>query len=245
MWLFDQAVRAPNASNVGLVNEVFGNPPESSSQPFGWTHNSHGPAIAFTATNQGLSNLCGSSGYLRAAMIPTDRVTILMIRRKQDTTNRGNIHFGTTGGGTDTCKAFCPYVDAQIYWDFGGASGSNRLTTSALSWNTEVDIFGFVAGANGLAIYRNGALIASSATAVTRTDGGTFGLNASGDLVDINFFAILNAEWNPTQMLDWMARPYQMLNQRASFLRLFNFIAGPSVARGRVGQQAVQRASSW
>ncbi len=220
LWVFNQAAVAPNASNVRIVNEVFGNPPASGFQPHGWTQNSHGPAIAFTAVNQGLNDLCGGSSYLRTAMIPTQRITVLMIRRKQDLTLRAGVHFGT-GSGTETCKAFAPYVDGKIYWDFGGASGANRLESGVLSWGTEVDLLGFVAGANGMAIYRNGVQVASQGTAVSRTDAGVFSLNATGDLVDINFFAILNAEWLPSQMLEWMANPYAMLlrpRARRSFM---------------------------
>lgn len=208
LWVFTrQGASGPNGGNIRIVDESLGRIPNScGNTSLGWTQNSHGPALRLAATSDFLA------GIISPFHVPADRVTILMIRRKHDTTLRTGVHFGINSGA-ETCAAFCPFSDGNIYWDFGSGA-SNRLTVSGLSWNTEVDRLGFVAGTGGMAAYRNGVKVGSQTTAVTRTSGTVaFNLNSGADLVDMNFFAVLNAEWTPSQMLEWMANPYAMLYQ--------------------------------
>lgn len=245
LWVFNGAAQAASLQTVGLYNAVYGNTPYRLRNTSGYAQNSHGPALMMSAASpQWIEDLCGASSYLRSLMIPTARITVLMIRNKTDTTLRTGNHFGISGG-TTFCTALCPYTDSKIYWDFGGNTGDNRLTSSALTWTTDVDVLGFVAGARGMAIYRNGTQVAVKTPAVTRTDGGTFSLNGSSDKVDVNFFAILNAEWLPSQMLEWMANPYALLLDSS-----WPLVSSGSSSIGLMnrffrGNQAVQRASSW
>jgi len=67
-------------------------------------------------------------------------------------------------------QAHAPWSDGNVYFDFGGADGSNRLTVSGLGLATgKLYHMVFVAGASGMKIFFNGLLVGSSSTPVTRT----------------------------------------------------------------------------
>lgn len=68
------------------------------------------------------------------------------------------------------CQAIAPWSDNNIYFDFGGSSGANRLTITGQSWPLNSwNHMVFVAGVSGMRVWRNGLLIGSSTTAVTRS----------------------------------------------------------------------------
>ena len=68
------------------------------------------------------------------------------------------------------CQAIVPWSDNNIYFDFGGSSGVNRLTITGQSWPLNSwNHMVFIAGSIGMQVWRNGLLIGSSATAVTRS----------------------------------------------------------------------------
>jgi hypothetical protein len=244
LWVFNGAATGPNAGSAPIYNEVLGNPSATISQSIQYTQNAMGPAFKMTATS-GFQNLTGVGSYARAFMVPTERITILYIRSVDATDNQ--VSWGIEGGTTRQCKAIVPLnADNTIYWDFGGASGDNRLTASGLTWTAgKVDILGFVAGARGSAIYRNGIKVASQTVAITRTDDGTFHLNNSGHAGTCNFFAILNAEWTPSQMIEWMGDPFAMLSVPRPWLAA---TGGGAAFLPKIyfdSNIAVQRASSW
>src|SRR5215472_8627686 len=61
--------------------------------------------------------------------IPTARATVLVIRRKTDSTARASSMFGcrSINTGTEIFNCHCPYSDGVVYWDFGGNTGANRI----------------------------------------------------------------------------------------------------------------------
>jgi hypothetical protein len=86
---------------------------------------------------------------------------------------RQSTMFGFESGSR--MQTHCPWSDGNIYWDFGGSAAPNRLTVSGQSfalnaWNHMV----FIAGAIGSQVWRNGLLIGSSSTAISRTAGNDF-----------------------------------------------------------------------
>lgn len=159
-----------------------------------------------------------SYGISFCTFLPTQRATVLCLRRKTDTTLRAAALFGENTGGNARCGAHAPYNDGVAYWDFGGSASPNRLSAAGLTFSTDIEAWAFVAGSRGSAIYQNGRLVASQSTAITRTgafDGSsTFYLNqgnsSSADDIELHFFAILDAEWTAEQVKAWTADPYLM-----------------------------------
>jgi hypothetical protein len=181
--------------------------------------------LSFSNVNDNVSIAASS-----ADVTPTQRATVLVVRRKHDTTARASFLFGATAAGTtDRCAASVPFNDGTVYWDFGNTSGPGRLSVAGLTFTTDPEMWAFVAGSRGMAIYRDGLLLASSSTATSRVDiGGEFAVNAgpvSGDLEDVSFFALLDAEWTAEQVQAWVADPYLMLAPPSKAL-----LVGPPLA---------------
>lgn len=71
-------------------------------------------------------------------------------------------------------NAHAPWSDNNIYWDFGGSTGNNRLTVTGQTWNTTSwNHLVFQSTRQGLRAYRNGLLVGSTSIAVTRTASAT------------------------------------------------------------------------
>jgi hypothetical protein len=173
------------------------------------------------------------SGY---DIIGTSRVTYLIVRqRKSATLSQGN-SMGIQAGGqlNSVAGAIYPYTDSHVYWDFGNNAGANRLVWSGYTVSAKVEVWAFVAGTMGSAIYFNGEQVAVQSTAITRTvnsaSTGTIGMNV-GDLIttsdgaDILFFAVLDAEWNAGQVQFWSEDPFGPLR-----LSLAKFAPSPAAA---------------
>lgn len=246
LWAFNDAMYHPGNTAGGPYNSVNDTPAAlvASAPANGWTRNAAGPA--YSSLPSAIS-LTGTAAFQSNHMIPADRVTILMIMRLPSATISNGQLSGVGNGGTDVCKFFFPSWPNDLIFDFGGASGSNRLATTA-TFTTQVYYYAFVAGARGMAIYRNGVKLASQTTAVTRTLGGAFSLARSSDAAEFNFLAFLNAEWLPSQVAEWMADPYAMVRQtsRRRFLP-GEVSAGAAFLPKHLPRStvAVQRASTW
>ncbi|MFN4897096.1 MAG: LamG-like jellyroll fold domain-containing protein, partial [Pseudomonadota bacterium] len=89
---------------------------------------------------------------------------------KLNSTGRRHILFAIDSGQFDRILATISWSANEFFWDFGGFSGSNRVTVNGLTRNTtNYDHYVFSAGSNGLRAWINGQLIGSSSTGVTRT----------------------------------------------------------------------------
>lgn len=175
-------------------------------------------ASTWGATPKGIAlhtdSAASKQGYLYAGSdwLPTSNVTIFVAKRKDDTTNRQSSAFGVsdTAVNATRCQAHVPWSDGTVYWDFGGSSGSNRVSIASLTMGD--DVWAFRAGASGLAIFQNGISRASSSTAVTRTattypfaignayDNSIGNMRYNGDLAKFAIFAIFDVELPDTEI---------------------------------------------
>lgn len=172
-----------------------------------WGSNPHG-MCGRTAAATDYWNLGNGDSFLSTA-----RQTFIYVRRKHSATISGTGHFGTPTISTDAARiqCFCPYVDGVVYWRWGNSSAESSI--GGLSF-VGVEYWVFVGGPKGTAIYRNGRRLASNSTAAGRENvGSDFTINlmdSTGDLVDVNLFAILDAEWTAAQVAAWYADPYSL-----------------------------------
>lgn len=116
--------------------------------------------------------------------VPTTEVTIAFTYQKTDTTARDSAAFGIPDAGNVArrCNVSLPWQDNSIYWDFGGTSGNNRISTTSVSNLDKDNTFVFSAGPRGMEIWRNGFLVisASGVPSARSATTGTFRLMASG-----------------------------------------------------------------
>lgn len=200
-----------------------------------WVTNSHGKALYFGSTFSGMdvgfhpsreSYDLDYPEYLNFATV-TRGQTVLVIRRKVDTTARASSLFGVedAGGGIPTsarCGAHVPFSDGTVYWDYGNNTGANRLTVAGLSFTTNVEKWIFTAGPRGSNIWRNGIKVAEQSTPLTRvvTDqfsnfggpvingGNGIPTSTGGDLQELNFIMYIASQWSDEMCRWWFGEPY-------------------------------------
>jgi hypothetical protein len=196
---------------------------------------SHGPQVP-TAT--GLIGFTTISDVVQIApdssqLISTTQVTLLLVRRKMDGTARAACHIGVDDDPATLvtrCNAYVPYNDGTVKWTFGGSTdGTTKVTISGLTFTPELpEAWAFVAGPNGMAVYLNGVLLGSHATPAARTaateqftlnQGGTIGV--TGDITEVSFAAVLDAEWNEEQVKEWSANQACMFAPRPLATRYY------------------------
>ncbi len=236
--LFNDGVSTPllMPGSIVMTTVVHGAP--------AWTSNREGRAYQFPTLNDYI-------GFTPPAVIAgvdaigtTTAVTILVVRRKLDTTARSSSLFGFNAGSTaQNVNAHVPYNDGVTYWDFGGTSAPNRLSVAGLSFSaTTPERWVFPAGPQGSSIWQNGVKVASQSTAVTRTANanGGFELNhaqGGADLVEFNFFQVIDRQWSDDLCQWWSAEPYAHLYTETA--RTYAFLAGgglnPAATTGRLG----------
>src|SRR6185295_8551042 len=127
----------------------------------GHTAGVHGPAGKTTATTQYWH-------FGTSQRLPTNRCTIALLRRRSDTTIRDAAFCGSDNGA-GTRLMLSTFTDNNIYWDFGGTAGANRISVTATgNITTNLEAWVAVAGQRGSALYRNGLSLVAQATAITR-----------------------------------------------------------------------------
>jgi len=152
----------------------------------------------YTAANAASDNWYGQ---IPGCPVSTTAETILIIRRKTDSTLRAAAGFGVdVGTASWRCGAHMPYSDGTIYFDFGGFSSPNRLTWGGYTPTTNIEAWAFRAGTLGSSIWLNGIQKGSQGTAITRSTSTVNILinngNGAGDTdySDFLFFAVIPAE---------------------------------------------------
>jgi len=146
--------------------------------------------------------------------------TVFVIRRSKDTTARATTLFGYDGTGTgpDRVLAHAPFSDGNIYWDFGSADATNRIS-APYTKSTGIDYLVFIAGGGkGREIWRNGTKIAGdtaktgsrAATAANFRIGAVQVAAARADDEDVYLFGTANRAWSDTEIKSWFARPWQI-----------------------------------
>lgn len=192
-----------------------------------WVENTPGRGIKLNNAGSFIRFVGPSNGTVKLSASMSPGATVLLIRRKTDTTVRNSRAFGISlAVDAALCSSHCPYTDSKIYWDFGGKSGNNRLISAVLNWaTTPVQMFAFSAGPKGSAIWKDGVKVASHTNAISRTVAGEMRLNdgdtTNGDLQEFYFFAISNVQWSDDMITWWFAEPYAMLHPQAPSIRYF------------------------
>jgi len=203
---------AANRANC-VINGPFGTLAGTPS----WVWNTPGTGININNTGDFMQAL----GVLDEV---TKGGTVLLIRRKTDTTTRVSAAFGEpiAGGGF---QGLVPFNDGTVYWDFGGNTAPNRLTLAGLSWTAVPEMWAFAAGGKGSSIWKNGEKLANQTTAISRAASGEVRLNStfgvSGDLQEFYFFAVAKEQWPDDLISWWFAEPYGMLVPQSPTRRYF------------------------
>lgn len=160
---------------------------------------------------------------LTADIIPTGQVTLAMVRQKPSTAITNAPSFGVllSGGSLDAVHragGHLPFLDGTVYWDFGGFSGANRLTWGGYTPGTGTEIWVFVAGSLGSAIYFNGLLVASQGTGISRTQTPDPVCFNTGNAVTTSnpnralLWAAFDAQWTPSDVMSFAINPQQIIS---------------------------------
>ncbi len=201
-----------------------------------WASNVEGGAYQFPTLNDWVT-LTPAQADLDA--VSTTVTTILVIRRKLDTTARSSQLFGPNSGGAAVdVGAQVPYSGGTTHWYFGGYSAPNLLSVAGLSYSATIpDRMVFTAGPLGSSIWQNGIKRASQSTAVTRTANphGGFELNhaqAGSDLIEFNLFHVIDRQWPDSLCQWWSAEPYAHLYTEVQRSYQFLSSSGPTAVEG-------------
>lgn len=150
-----------------------------------------------------------------------------------------------------------PFVDGVVYFDFGGASGANRIawTPGSSLVDGQAHVFIFTAGAAGSAIFCDGVKVNSQGTAISATVGaGNFGLNFN--VQDNNTgrqTSVMAATWSrqlsEAEIYSLSVTPFQFVIWPEQTLKLFQFgqasILRQSHFRYRTDGDAVDATPTW
>lgn len=170
---------------------------------------SAGRSVIATTTSQywqtGLVDPIALSGF-----------TALVFFRKTDSVNRASSLFGVTSGGilSNRLNAHVPWSDGLTYFDFGGASGNNRISVSGLDYSKPT-VMVFAAGARGISITQDGVLKASNSVPISRTSAGVpfyylKGDQPSGDLTETFLFCVWDRMLHNSEIAAVSANPWQL-----------------------------------
>lgn len=186
----------------GTAEEHFSGDPITEGGTPGWTTDgTYGTAVRLDAVGDYIALVTASD------FISTTGQTVIIARKAHDTTLRQSYLFAVNVAvDANRCSAHAPWDDGDVYWDFGGISGDNRLLWTTYAKSTDFEVWVFKAGASGSQIWLNGVLQASHANSISRsTDTGLFQVNAgfliNGDLQDV-FSIILVPDEVPDSMLE-------------------------------------------
>ncbi len=175
---------------------------------------------------------------LSGTLLSTTGATVLAIVKKTDSTNRQSSLFyhgdATAGTPGNFFNLHFPWSDGSVYADFGGISGSNRISYAGQSFGTDLVVI-FAAGAGGSRILVNGVVKASQTSALTRTDGNTttqwnqYVPASSGfrsDRINLTLGCVWKRELNLAECLTLSNNPWQI------FAPLSRRIWAPSAGGG-------------
>jgi len=149
--------------------------------------------------------------------------TVYCLQRHTDTTLTTASLFGTFDGATLTrrCGAHAPFSDGTVYFDYGGASGGQRLTWTGLGGKdvNRLNRWCYVAAPRGLEIWHQGILRNSNSTAASRAtaaddkfviDSGNTSSAAAGDIQEIYLFLVWNRGLSQGEVRRIDANPWQV-----------------------------------
>ena len=187
-----------------------------------------GPCLSFGA---------GGANYITLApdinnLVSLDRVTVVWIRRKKDTTLRGTGNFGNYSGGNDGLMLMqAPWSDGNLYWNFGYGT---TLTVTGQTWTSkQVDFFCITNGSQrGQEIWRNGVKIGAAAKqfrSIAATLPFRLGAYNAGlsDYEEVYQFGVFDREWTPDEIRQWFFDPWQLFEPDK--VRTYASVSSPPV----------------
>lgn len=208
VWIFDQSLPLNLVGAKIRAKQAAGNPFEPKSI---------GPG------KKGIRRGTSAARFTELALdtggaLPTSAITIAIGQTKIDTTNRTQLafSFNTEPNTNQRIQLSAPWSDGNMYWDFGGISGGNRLTVTTpptsgyRQWVVYNDL-----SVGRRAAYENGTLRGSgTGTGTARTEyGNLFGLRDADETLTHYIFI-----W-PYALTDsqaaWLSRyPYSWFAQQ-------------------------------
>ncbi len=170
-----------------------------------------GNAIRFVEAN---------ASYLQntTAALPTAGCTVLMLVKVRNSGSTGSA-FGESlsSGSTNRLQAHVPYA-GTIYWDYlNTALGRISYTPSSDYWGVWHRMAFRVGAAQGMSIWEDGRIKASSGAAPNRSASTGFYLGAGNTLTndnDVEALWLYNRELTNAEILRWTLNPYAMFTQR-------------------------------
>lgn len=173
----------------------------------------HGPVVQHDAVGDYV-DFGPSSNYL-----PTSAISVAVIYRKTDGTDRVSTLFGVhPGAGASKCGAF-PWNNGTVYWDFGG--DTEGVTRVSEPWGPDTDwhYWVFSCGSRGMEINLDNAILDSNAANPTRTsttDPFRLGKTQIGaaDLSETAFLAVASRQWNLAEIAEWNDGPFGLITPR-------------------------------
>lgn len=205
------------ASGVGPFGPTL-EIPASGAAPYGW----------------GISGICNRPATAIAG-------SVLWIRRVPSSAESG---FGCTNASTNSFGGHFPWSDGNIYWDFGGQSSPNRMTATAPTL-TSASVVIMTAGPAGSYIYQDGKVLASTATAVTRTPIDlVFGLTYGNTIVNTGaksdtLTIVAERQWSPYEVRQLTLDPFRLVEPVRGRRTIIILNSGVSVAPTFSGSGAV------
>lgn len=168
-------------------------------------------------------------------LVPLDKVTVVTIRQKKDSTARSAANWGASS----SFRGAAPSTAGTLFWEFGTPNAS----VSGLTWDTRIDYLIYIAGpTKGREVWRNGERIVKTAdTAARASDTTTFFLgndgNFASDLEYVYYFGVFDNEWSNEYCLEWFNNPWQLFKGQS--LKLFTQSPVHTSSGSLVGQGTV------
>jgi hypothetical protein len=211
---------APAESEAKILDPICG----QHGYPIGFTT----PSVEFVGGHRGTvaRSTFGNPARISTrpenfAFLPTGAATVIFHYRKTDSTARNSAAFGPViaeGAGPTYFAAYLPYGDGNIYYDFGGNSGNNRITLASGGYDMTADnVWAFTNGPRGMEIWLSGARIATNGgVPVTRTQitsasvgfGIFHGLSSTNDSAESGAFLIYDRQLSERSLVALMLDPW-------------------------------------
>jgi hypothetical protein len=201
---------------------------------------------------KGSTHVTGGDSYIKTGssideLLPSlANGTVVLYRRKTDTTKRISVVFQAGIGNSDRFLVHLPYSDGNVYIDFGNNS-THRLVIGGLTFTTLPECWVFcISDSRGTECWRNGILLGTKAPPGNRLANTTEfllgGINNSlvyTDNVENYLFATFPRPFSYHQCQQISLSPWSLFNGEQK--RIFTSIVGGTptyTSTGRLGQTA-------
>jgi hypothetical protein len=151
------------------------------------------------------------------SMMPsTTDCTFFVLRQTQDTSNRNAALAGFSLSGTDRVLLHAPYVDGNLYFDFGNTT-TGRVSV-AFAKSTKIEALVFIAGGGkGREVWRDGVKIIGDTSVTAAWSGsstpfqiGGIAGQIAGDLEWVYQFGAVKRAWSDAEVRAWTANPWSI-----------------------------------